>query len=137
MFKQMGLDGRNTLEVRGPEEMLDEMESKGFLFNTEDEKLKHIGERFFGLQNVYVDNRDGRHLVVSYEFRNEPVYSYLEALLQKYPKCWMKNTYCADSGDCGLWVARMSSGKPDIQTCSWIELCDEEVMMGQDFSRHD
>jgi hypothetical protein len=135
MFSQMGLDGRNTLEVRGPDEMLDEMESKGFLFDTEDEKLKHIGERFFGLQNIYVDNRDGRHLIVSYEFRNVPVYEYLEALLCKYPKCWMKNTYSTDAGDCGLWVARMRLGKPDIQTCSWIELCDEEVMMGFDFSR--
>ncbi len=136
MYSQMGLDGRNTLEVRGPQEILDEMESNGLLFDTEDEKLKHIGERFFGPQNVYVDNRDEHHLVVSFEFRNLPVYEYLEALLQKYPKCWMKNTWSADSGDCGLWVARMRLGKPDIQTCSWVELCDEEVMMGVDFSQN-
>jgi len=133
----MGLDGRNTLEVRGPSEMLDEMENRGLLFDTENERLKYIGERFFGTENVYIDNRFDRHLIVSFEFRNLPVYEYLEAFLQKYPKCWMKNTWNTDDGNCGVWIARMRSGKPSIQKFEWIELCDEEVMMGEDFSRND
>lgn len=130
----MGIDCRNTLEVRGPDVMLDDMVEKGFIIDTEDEKLKHIAERFFGSQNIYVKHKDDRYIVIGYEFRNKPVHNYLTALLERYPKCWLKNTYSTETGDCGLWIGRMVKGKPDIQELEWIELCDEEVMMGEDFS---
>lgn len=130
----MGIDGRNTLEVRGPDEIINDLEEKGFILHTEDTTLKHIADRFFGSQNIYVKHKDDRYIVIGYEFRNKPVYNYLTALLERYPKCWLKNTYTTETGDCGLWIARMSKGKPVIQELEWIELCDEEVMMGEDFS---
>jgi hypothetical protein len=130
----MGIDGRNTLEVRGPDEIINDLEKKGFVLDTEDTTLNHIAERFFGSQNIYVKHKDDRYIVIGYEFRNKPVYNYLTALLERYPKCWLKNTYTTETGDCGLWIARMSKEKPIIQELEWIELCDEEVMMGEDFS---
>jgi len=130
----MGIDGRNTLEVRGPDTMLDDLEKKGFVLDTEDETLKRIAERFFGTQNIYVKHKDDRYIVIGYEFRNKPIYNYLTALLERYPKCWLKNTYSTETGDCGLWIGRMCKGKPSIQELQWTELYDEEVMMCEDFS---
>jgi len=128
----MGIDGQQILEIRGPSEILDILEESHLVLNGP--RTSEIANRFFG-QRIEVCNRTPKHFVVSYEFRNEPVYEYLQELLQKYPMCWMKNTYMGDDGSCGLWIGRIVGGKPQIQTAIWQELCAEELYMGEDFQR--
>ena len=127
----MGLDGLQRLEIRGPSHILTMLEDCQLVL---DECSDHnIPQRFFG-RRLEVCQRTPRHLIVSYEFRNEPVYQYLEELLRAYPMCWMKNTYMADDGSCGLWIARMVNGAPRTQAFEWKELCAEEIYNGADFS---
>lgn len=128
----MGIDGQQILEIRGPEHILDALQESQLVLNGP--TTSEIANRFFG-QRLEVCNRKPRCLIVSYEFRNEPVYIYLEELLRKYPMCWMKNTYMGDDGSCGLWIGRMVGGKPIIQTAVWQELCAEELYMGENFER--
>lgn len=130
----MGVDGDQTLQIRGPDIMLDSMEETGLLFDTEDPELLHIGKRFFGKDQIKIKHRSPKYLVVSYEYRNLPVYQYLSALLQRYPKCWMKNEFFTDQGICGVWIARMTKGQINEQEQAWTELCYEEILMGEDFS---
>jgi len=127
----MGLDGLQRLEIRGPSHILTMLEDCQLVLDRY--YNPDIPERFFG-RRLEVCQRTPRHLIVSYEFRNEPIYEYLEDLLRAYPMCWMKNTYMADDGSCGLWIARMVNDKLSIQRFEWKELCAEEMYNGEDFS---
>lgn len=130
----MGVDGEQTLQIRGPDSMLDAMETNGLLFDTDDQELLYIGKRFFGKDQIKIKHRSPKYLVVAYEYRNLPVYQYLSALLLTYPKCWMKNEFHSDQGICGVWIARMTNGEINAQEQAWNELCYEEILMGEDFS---
>ena len=133
----MGLDGRQRLEIRGPKESLDELEDSGIVLESGCgvEELDYIASRFFGNDLVSVVGRDDNCLVVSYEFRNRPVYQYLSHILRAYPKCWMKNEFNSDGGYCGLWIAHMAGNDISVQEVEWEEPCLEEKCLGSDFSR--
>jgi hypothetical protein len=129
----MGIDGRQYLEIYGPSESMDALEACGLVLQSENEKLAYIGTRFFGKEcklNRIAFNR----IRVSYEFRNEPIYNYLTELLLQHPKCWIKNEYNTEDGDCAIWVARMMNGTPHIKHFEWHELFIEEAMGSEDFS---
>lgn len=127
----MGIDGRQHLEIRGCPAILDALEASGIVFAGGDSV---IAERFFGPNNVTVCHRSTKHLVVSYEFRNEPVYEYLSQLLAAHPTIWLKNEYKTEDGDRGLWVARYIKGSQSIQKLEWFELMAEEIECCDDFS---
>lgn len=129
----MGIDGRQYLEIRGPKEMLDRIEACGAALSEGDEMTLMIAKRFFG-PAAEKKHREARHLVLSYEFRNQDVYDYLERLLIAYPQCWMRNDYKTEDGTCGLWIARMRGGVPSVQKLAWQELTIEEIVHAEDFS---
>lgn len=130
----MGIDGTNCLEIRGSKEDLDILQVSGVAIDGDDE-IKAIAERFFGSKQISILKRTKKYLVVGYEFRNYPVYEYLRALLEAYPKCWIKNTFQTETGACGLWVGRFQGGVPEIQESEWRELTHEEEEYDTDFSR--
>jgi len=130
----MGIDGRQYLEIRGPKAVLDTIENTGAALVEGNENIRIISNRFFGPENVEIRHRSDRYLVLSYEFRNRDVYEYLLQLLMTYPKCWIKNDYKTEDGDCGLWTARMRDGAPVIQELTWVELSVEEILHVEDFS---
>jgi hypothetical protein len=134
----MGIDGRNTLFVRGRKEILDQLETSGCILETSDTDLRAIAENFFGPNHIKVVHRAPTYLVIDYYYRNEPVYQYLTALLAANPTCWFKNTYITDDGSCGLWIGRWSQrdDTASIQEIDWNELCEEEIMFETDFSRN-
>ena len=127
----MGIDGRQVLEIRGSQQILDALEQSGIVFEGGDPQ---IAERFFGPHNLHVSHRSPRHLVVTYEFRNLPVYEYLKQLLIAHPTVWIKNDYTTEEGYCGLWVGQMYNGSPSIQELEWTELAQEEKEFREDFS---
>lgn len=134
----MGIDGSQTLTIRGPKADLDELESSGLLFEVKEghpEWFATVQENFFGTQNIKVLHRSDRMLVVRIEFRNQPMNEYLEVLMNLHPKCWMKNSFDTETGWCGFWIARFVGGKLEIQTHEWEELCWEEMCDCEDFSR--
>ena len=127
----MGIDGRQVLEIRGASQILDALEQSGIVFEGGDSQ---IAARFFGPHNLHVIHRSPRHLVVSYEFRNLPVYEYLTQLLVAHPTVWIKNDYTTEEGYCGLWIGQMYNGSPSIQELEWTELAQEEQEYREDFS---
>lgn len=133
----MGIDGRQTLQIRGPESVIQKIQATSAKLCEGSDEILYISERFF--DEAKVTHRSEKYIVFSYEFRNVPIHHYLQALLEKYPQCWMKNEFSTDSGDCGMWIGRfrgpVSEDKPDIQEFSWMELCIEEEFHGEDFSR--
>ena len=129
----MGIDGRQTLQIRGPEPIIKEIQACGAAIEGNQEIL-HIAERFFG--NAEVTHRSERYIVFSYEYRNFPITEYLEELLITYPQCWFKNEYRTEEGNCGMWIGRFIGEEPDIQELTWRELNDDEVFMGEDFSNY-
>jgi hypothetical protein len=131
----MGIDGRNTIFIRGSKDILDCLEATGLALETSDPELREISDAFFGSKNIKVLHRAPKYLVADYYFRNEPVYQYLTELLKENPTCWIKNTYSTDAGNCGLWIGRMGpDGVPSVQDLEWGELCEEEIAFETDFS---
>jgi hypothetical protein len=127
----MGIDGGQQLEIRGAPAILDKLEASGLIFDGD----AAIAERFFGPDKVHISRCDPRHLIVGYEFRNQPVYGYLEQLLWAHPTLWLKNKFHTENGHCGVWIARMQKGVPAIQKVEWQELGIEELVYEEDFSR--
>jgi hypothetical protein len=131
----MGIDGRNYLFIRGSKEILDQIEASGCILNNMDSECQEIADRFFSPDEINIIKRLPTYLALSYEFRNLPIYYYLERLLATYPTCWIKNTYYTETGWHGLWVGRFVGGKPSIQKFEWEELNDEEIAHVTDFSK--
>ena len=102
----MGIDGRQHLELYGPKESMDALEASRLVLETENEEFAYLGTRFFG-KEVSIKRLAFNHIGLSYEFRNEPIYEYLTELLVQHPKCWLKNEYHTEDGDCAIWIARM------------------------------
>jgi len=127
----MGIDGRNTLTIRGSEEVINLIESTGLALDED----KVISARFFGKENIKIVARDSKIIVIDYEFRNDTVYDYLKLLLNKYPTCWFKNTYITENGCCGLWIGRFEGGVMNIQELEWLELSYDEKWFATDFSK--
>lgn len=133
----MGIDGTNYLEIRGSKEILDELEQSGLTLKGSNvsAECKKIAETFFGIGKIRVIERKPKYLMVRYEFRNYPVYEYLNALLERYPSSWIKNTFSTETGARGLWIGRFSKGAPLIQEYEWRELTDDEIVFVTDFSK--
>ena len=128
----MGIDGLQYLEIRGAPAILDRLEATGVVFEDGD---MDIAAQFFG-KGVQLQHRTPRHLVFTYEFRNQPVYEYLTQLLVAHPTLWIKNDYRTEDGDCGVWIGRIVNGIPAIQERTWRELMQEEIQYMEDFSQH-
>jgi hypothetical protein len=136
----MGIDGNQTLIIRGPKKDLDELESSGLLFEIKEgqpEWFASVQDNYFGPTNVKVAHRSETMLVVRFYFRNRPMNEYFEALMNLHPKCWMKNTFDTETGWCGFWIARFGGGKLQVQTHEWEEPCWEELHECEDFSKDD
>jgi hypothetical protein len=130
----MGIDGRQTLQIRGPEAIIKEIEECGATLQEGNEEILYIASRFFG-KAAKVTHRSDRYIVFSYEYRNYPIHQYFEELLVKYPQCWIKNQYNTDTGQCGMWIGRFRGEEPDIQELQWTELFIEEEFYCEDFSK--
>jgi hypothetical protein len=130
----MGIDGRQTLQIRGPEPIIKQIEACGAALHEGTEEILYIAERFFS--KAEVKHRSEKYIVFSYEYRNCPINQYLEELLITYPQCWIKNEFHTETGHCGMWIGRFRGEEPDIQELSWMELMMEEEMMGEDFSNY-
>ena len=107
--------------------MLDRMEKTGLTLETHDRNLRIIAKTIFGLENVKMTRRTTNHLIVTYDYRESPVYDYLSELLKAHPTCWMKNKYYTNDGLAGIWLGRMKDGKVWEQQHDWEELYTHEI----------
>jgi hypothetical protein len=130
----MGIDGWQTLHIRGHESVIKQIEASGAALAEGSEDILYIANRFFG--KAEVTHRSEKYIVFSYEYRNFPIHEYLEELLITYPTCWIKNTYRTEEGNCGMWIGRFIGEEPDIQELKWRELNDDEELLGEDFSNY-
>lgn len=131
VYPYMGVDGTQVLQIRGPAQVLDRLEACHLIIKG-DERITLIANRFFA--EAEISRREPKFLVVTYEYRNMPIYEYLEELLHAFPQCWMKNEFSTDQGICGVWIGRMVGGKPALQEQAWTELGYDEIIYGEDFS---
>ena len=131
----MGIDGQQTLHIRGHEAVIKQIEACGAALSEGNEEILYIAHRFFG-KAAEITHRSEKYIVFSYEYRNFPITEYLEELLITYPQCWFKNEYRTEEGNCGMWIGRFIGEEPDIQELTWRELNDDEVFMGEDFSNY-
>ena len=84
----MGIDGTQTIHIRGPEACLDELQDRGLrMDDPENPEPEYVGthQYFFGPENVEITYRSPNHLACRMVFRNEPIYEQMEMLLNKYP----------------------------------------------------
>ena len=130
----MGVDGENILHIRGPSEDLDKMEAVRLFYTFPSGELQRIAIRFFGSELLKMQRHTENYLVITYTYRNLPVYLYLSAVLRLYPKCYMKNEFCTDQGIAGVWLCRFVNGSLSEQECAWTEPSLEELAFSTDFS---
>jgi hypothetical protein len=126
----MGIDGSHKLTILGHKRDLDEMAATKLCFPLTDEQVgtdtEYLQKHYFS--NAKFDRKDKTVLYVTFEFRNHPVDFYLEELLRRYPKCWMKNEWYTEVGWCGFWIGfTKEDGTQSIQRHEWEELGWEEA----------
>jgi hypothetical protein len=68
-----------------------------------------------------------------YESRNGSFLDFLNLLLLKYWKCWMKKEKIAEDGQAQVGVASILDGLVSAQTVEWQELSMEEAEHRDDF----
>ena len=123
----MGIDGSNTLQIRGPPADLDMIEETMCFIDDcgSNAEFMMLHQEYFMVAKY--ERAAKNYLLVFYEFRNEPPHEYLEELLEKYPRCWMKNSFRTEDGNCGYWIAQYNEGVLAKQEHEWFEMGDEEA----------
>ena len=53
---------------------------------------------------------------------------WLEGLIIKYPKAWIKNTWLSEDGSAGVWIGTMRNGEKEINRLEWRDMSIEEEM---------
>jgi hypothetical protein len=129
----MGVDCWNKLTIRGPIDMLNELEQTKLRLEDLSGVLDFINTTYFGVENVEVQMRTDRCLTVSYRSRNGSFLDFLNLLLLKYWKCWMKNEMIGEDGKAQVWIASILDGLVSSQTVEWQELSLEEAEHRDDF----
>ena len=68
-----------------------------------------------------------RGIIVKIWTRNQPDYTFLEHLLEKYKEVHIKNIWTEEGGYGGAWVGSYDykKGETKIQNFKWDELCIE------------
>ncbi len=133
----MGIDGTNTLLIRGPAEVLQRLKESKLVFPLQDghpEYFQTLQENYFG-QHLTVAHEEKYWIVFKYAFRNQVPKDYLKCILQAYPQIWMKNEYESDAGFCGVWIAHIYQGEISEQEVEWTEPSYEECIYETDFSK--
>lgn len=123
----MTLYGTNTMTIRGPAATIEMLVETGVVLDTSNNVLMGIANQFFGPQQITILNHEATMIQFTYDLRNAPITNYLQAILETYPDCWIKNTFTSESGHCGLWIGRMQNGSTNIQELEWTELSAEEL----------
>lgn len=129
----MGVDCWNKLTIRGPIDMLDELEQTKLRLEDLSGDLVFINTEYFGDEHVEIQCRTERCLTVSYMSRNGSFIKFLDQLLLKYWKCWMKNEMIGEDGRAQVWIASILDGLVSSQTVEWQELSMEEAEHRDDF----
>ena len=129
----MGVDCWNKLTIRGPIDMLDELEQTKLRLEDLSGDLVFINTEYFGDEHVEIQMRTDRCLIVSYLSRNGSFVEFLNLLLLKYWKCWMKNEMIGEDGKAQVWVASILDGLVSSQIVEWQELSMEEAEHRDDF----
>ena len=131
------MEGKQSVEIRGPKDSIDELERCGLrLDDPENPQMEYLGtgQEFFDHINVHMAYREDSYIIFSLPFEHRPIHCQMEMLLNKYRKCWMKNEYSTDIGLCGIWIGRFQNGIMEIQTHEWQELSTREIKNVTDFS---
>tara|TARA_B100000767_G_scaffold48942_1_gene43891 strand:+ start:4111 stop:4524 length:414 start_codon:yes stop_codon:yes gene_type:complete len=120
----MDIDGVNYLTIVGDINILNIIEKNGIILSNEevnnDTILIYLKENYFG-NNCKIERTTKSCLKITFDFRNIPPNSYFDLLLQKYKKCWFKNEYVTEDGNCGIWIGEYINREKNIQIRKWIE----------------
>ena len=55
-----------------------------------------------------------------------PDFEWLESLILKYPKCWIKNEWSEEGGFAGVWIGHVdNNNEPVIESLTWEDICIE------------
>jgi hypothetical protein len=65
--------------------------------------------------------RDENFLVVDFTTAWAPPIAFFEALLQRYPRCWLKCIFNEESGMAGVWVGSVKAGVVKSKNLVWDE----------------
>jgi hypothetical protein len=56
----------------------------------------------------------------------KPDFDWFEALLVKYPSCWIKNEWIVEDGEAGTWIGTARNGQKMIRQLMWDDMSIEE-----------
>lgn len=113
--------------------MLNELEQTKLRLEDLSGDLAFINTTYFGDEHVEIQMRTDRCLIVSYLSRNGSFIKFLDQLLLKYWKCWMKNEMIGEDGKAQVWIASILDGLVSSQIVEWQELSMEEAEHRDDF----
>jgi len=111
--------GQNILTVYGPRHLLNQMHNRGlqvpgtpdisgFIF------VDSWSEMYFG-KNIIVLNSTENSMTFSYRSYEGTFIPYLETILHRYNKCFLKNLY-TDDNKSEKWMGRIKNGKVEVLT---------------------
>ena len=134
----MGIDGTNTLTIRGPEAVINKLEETSLLFDVEEGKhpkwFQMFQDNYLG-DNLSTACHHKYFIVFKFPFRNQVPKEYFRVLLEKYPQIWLKNEFDSDAGYAGVYIAHYYQGQISEQEVEWTEPSWEECCNETDFSK--
>ena len=92
------------------------------LFDDGQELNSMIENEIIHLPELIIHERSRRAIRIGYVTPWGPSVYWMESLIMKYPRCWLKNDWKEDGGMAGVWVGRMMNGLKYIRNSEWIDI---------------
>lgn len=123
----------NTVFIIGHKEDLDQIEAAKFSFQWilprpasqdalwYDWNWENWGAKW-DCNDFKVQMRDENQIAVTFETAWNPPIPVLRALLNRFPRSWLKLTYYVDDNSSGVWIANMGkNGQLVERSLEWVE----------------
>ena len=109
-------DCENHITITADREEIDRLIRNEFMVGETDLYLDRV--------NVYRRGRGAIELNMCSAWA--PDFNWLAGLVTKYPSCWVKNKWCEEGGNAGVWIGYTRDGAATIQRMEWDDMCLEE-----------
>ena len=83
-----------------------------------------ITKEFDSIPGFHIDQIGKRGIRVQFSTAWKPDFPWLQALLNVYPSCWIKNEWIVEDGKAGVWIGYHKDGK-HITSMEWEDISIE------------
>ena len=92
-----------------------------------DQHINNIFDKTARGADITVKTRTANAIELTIITIEQPNYSWLDDLIDRYPAWWLKNTWWAENGFAGVWVGYHKHGEKTVKRAEWDDISIDDI----------